>query len=295
MRRTSLLFLFAVAATAQSSPAPEHIVMSGTATLRSGAIVVFRSILRPAGGSTAGLGEGGIFSDPAGNTVHRYMIDRSSRSYFGYDAVIGVPDAAGAYLVTFQPLSHVERIDDARNLSPMVLPKYPAPQMMHDGETIELDLMVSPDGTRRLTDIITVRLHQPSDARTNAMPREFTLDDGPITFDTTHWTFWKQGQQYQGPSGFTGKPGATLWLALPGQGRYILSLTSHEGLTKSGIVRDNAVSFEDAGQRYELRFGSPIAGAGKVWNLYTLHDLTYVSGAQGVYIGTDRLDNLLPK
>lgn len=301
MRGISLLFLFATAAIAQTSsgvnPPSEHTVMSGTATLKSGAIFVFRSILRPASVSTTGLGAGGIFADPSGNTVHRYMIDQNSRSYFGYDAVIGAPDASGAFLITFQPLSHLERIDDAASLSLMVLPKYPAPQIVHDGDTIELDLMASGDGTRRLTDIIAVRLHQPppAAARTNAPAGDFTVDDGAITFDTGQWTFWEQGQQYQGPAGFTGKPGSTLWIAIPGHGRYILSLTPHDGFTKSGTVRDNVAAFEDRGQRYEVRFQSPIAGGGKAWNLYTLHDLNYASDAPGVHLGTDRLDNLVAR
>jgi hypothetical protein len=228
------------------------------------------------------------------------MIDRNSGSYFGYDVTVGTPDATGAYLVTFKPLTHVEQIDDAANLRLEVLPKYPAPQMVHDGETIELDLMASPDGKRKLIDIIAIRFHEPppAAARTNAAPRDFTVDDGPVAFDTTQWTFWKQGQQVQGQTGFTGKPGATLWIAIPGQGRYILSLIAHEGFTKSGTVRDNVVSFEDAGQRYELRFNSPIAGAGKAWNLYVMHDAGYrpdLFHRSSVDAGTDRLDNLLPK
>jgi hypothetical protein len=273
--------------------------MSGTATLKSGALFIFRSVLRPADASMAGFGEGGILGDGFGfeNTVHRYMIDRNSHEYFGYDAVIGAADTTGAFRVTFQPLTHIEQIDEAANLHLLVLPKYPAPQIMHNGETIELDLMVSPDGTRKLTDIIVIRLPALPAAKTSGAARDFTLDDGPITFDTSHWTFWKQGQQFQGMLGFTGKPGATLWVTMPGQGRYILSLTAHEGFTKSGAVRDNVVSFADAGQQYELRFQSPIAGAGKEWNLYVMHDVTYTSasGAAGVFVGTDRLDNLVAK
>jgi hypothetical protein len=301
MFKTSLFFVLVGAAMAQTAaPVSQSNVMAGRATLTSGAVFAFRSVLRPASHAPTGLGVGGIFTDLNGNTVHRYMIDESNGSYFGYDVVIGTPDATGAYLVTFQPLSHMERIDGAADLRLVVLPKYPPPQMMHDGESIELDLMVSPDGSRKLTDIISIRMHEPPipAAKTTTAPRDFTVDDGPITFDASRFTVWRQGKQYPDSPGFTGKPGATLWVALPGQGRYILSLIPHEGFTRSGNIRDNVVSFEDAGQRYEVRFQSPVAGAGKAWNLYVMHDATYKPDerhADSVNMGTDRLDNLVAK
>jgi len=308
MFRISLFFLFVSVVAAQTARVgagrdgtpSESTVMSGNSVLKSGAVFVFRSVLRPAVNSKTGLGAGGIFSDSSGDTIHRYMIDESSGSYFGYDVVLGTPNTAGAYLVTFRPLSHVEQIDGAASLKLTVLPKYPAPRPVRNGETLELDLMVSPDGTRKLVDIITIRFPEPppTAAKANAAARDFTVDDGPVTFEAAQWTFWKQGQKYDGPAGFTGKPGATLWIAIPGQGRYILSLSQHEGFTRSGMVRDSVVAFEDAGQRYELRFQNAIAGVGKAWNLYVMHDVNYRPDAirEGmVSAGTDRLDNLLAK
>ena len=101
-----------------------------------------------------------------------------------------------------------------------------------------------------------------------------------------------------------------MWLYLPGQGRYILSLVPHQGFQKLGVVRDNVISFPANGQQYELRAYSPIVGAGGAWNLYILHDPSYhgdfenaaVSvnkalppGTLFVGLGVGRLDNLLPK
>src|SRR5260370_10497915 len=193
-----------------------------------------------------------------------------------------------------------ERIGGGTPLRLMTLPKYPPPQIVHDGDIIELDLMASPDGKQKLTDYIEIFSphHEPPAASTAVQPRDFTVDDGPVTFDATQFTIWKQGQQLQELLGFTSRPGATFWIALPGQGRYILSLTPHDGFTKSGAIRDNVMSFEIAGQEYEVRLMSPIAGAGKAWNLYMLHDVTYEPKQHEqkiVNIGTDRLENLLPK
>src|SRR4051794_17293794 len=76
------------------------------------------------------------------DTIRRTMIDRARRVYFGYDLVIGSGDTASGWVATFRPLS--EKVDPSLNL---LAPKLPAPQTVHDGDIIELDLMVSPDGT----------------------------------------------------------------------------------------------------------------------------------------------------
>jgi hypothetical protein len=280
--------------------------MGGSGTLKSGVMVRYKTVLRSAGVPSddlgLGLGAGGIGVDT--NGFHRVMVDRRSGSYFGYDLVIGAGDATNGYLATFQPPSGTsgvfKQVAGGTPLRLMPLLKYPTPQVVRDGDIIELDLMASPDGKQKLTDYIEILSHEPEPAaaRPTAEPRDFTVDDGPVTFDAARVTIWKQGQQFQGKGGFTGKPGATFWIAFPGQGRYILSLTPYNGSTKSGTIRDNVISFQDAGREYEVRFMSPIAGAGKAWNLYMMHDLTYEPSQNErnlVDTGTDRLENLLPK
>ena len=178
------------------------------------------------------------------------------------------------------------------------LPINPPPQSVQEGDTIELDLMVSEDGKQKLTDYIEIlsRPMEPAPATTTAEPRDFTVDDGPVRFDPLSVSIWINGQKSQ-RSGFTLKPGSTFWVAVPGQGRYVLSLTSHDGFVKSGTIRDNVVAFEAGDQECEVRFMSPIAGAGKAWNLYMLHDPTYRPPSQArdwITTGVDRLDNLLP-
>jgi hypothetical protein len=220
------------------------------------------------------------------------MVDRSSGVYFGYDLVIADRGDGNGYLATFQPLSAIS------SFKPSPLPKYPAPQVVRDGDIIELDLMVSPDGKQRLTDYIEIlgRPSGPAAATTTAEPCDFTLDDGPVKVDSFDMGIWIDGQKYQGRSGFTEKPGATFYIAVPGQGRYVLSLTPHEGFVKSGTIRDNVIGFEGGGQQYEIRFMTPIAGAGKAWYLYVLHDRTFQRPASnGIGVGLDRLQNLVPQ
>ena len=294
MFRTSLLLVCVLAALAQP---PEKVVMSGSATLQSGAVLDFRSVLRPPTTSMKGLGAGGVFSDSKRNIVHRYMIDEDSKSYFGYDVLIGSADSAGTFLVTFQPLTGEESVKTLARLKPAPRPQFPPPQSMRSGEAIELDLMVSPDGKKRLTDVIAIESSRatPAAAQSTVTPRDYTVDDGPITFDISRYSLWRQGKEVE-YSGFTGKPGYTLWLDVPQEARYILSLVPHEGFRKEGAVRDNVVAFEDSGHSYELRLRSPVAGAGKAWNLYVLRAPEKPSGPPGVIkFGTDRLENLLPR
>jgi hypothetical protein len=172
--------------------------------------------------------------------------------------------------------------------------------VVHDGDTIALDLMVSPDGRQRVTDYIEIyaKKPEPKPAMTTIEPRDFTVDDGPVTFDPMLYTIWIQGQKYSGNSGFSTKPGATFWIAFPGQGRYILSPVPQPGFILSGAIRDNVVTFRDGGREYEVRFLSAIAGAGKAWNLYMTHDPTYEpkpNQQNKISMGTDRLENLVPK
>ncbi|MBZ5582563.1 MAG: hypothetical protein LAQ30_10240 [Acidobacteriia bacterium] len=300
MFKISVLCLFAAAAAAQQ---PGRQIMAGSATLKSGVFIRYRAILASTGASPddfgRGLGEGGIVGGAA-DGIRREMVDRSTGSYFGYDLAIGPGDEKNGYLVTFRPLPEIQRRGQGTALKLLPIPKYPPPMIVHDGDTIALDLMASPDGKQKLTDYIEILSHEPEPraATTTADPRDFTLDDGPVRFDAERITVWTNGQKYSGLFGFTGKDGATFWIAFPGQGRYILSLARHDGFTLSGTIRDNVASFRDGGQEYELRFLSPIAGAGKAWRLYIMHDPTYQpwpNQRNMIFMGTDRLENLLPQ
>jgi hypothetical protein len=156
--------------------------------------------------------------------------------------------------------------------------------------------MVSPDGKQKLTDYIEIVAHEPRAASTAAPPRDFTLDDGPLTYDTFLMTIWVNGRKEEATQGFTGKPGSMFWIGFPPRGRYILSPMRYEGFTKAGAIRGNVISFRDGGQEYELRFMNPVAGAGKAWNLYVLRDPSYEprpNQRNMINMGTDRLGNLV--
>jgi hypothetical protein len=94
------------------------------------------------------------------------------------------------------------------------------------------------------------------------------------------------------------RTGATLWFYFPGRGRYILSLVSHDGFRRMGVIRDNVISFQSAGREYQVRLINLILGSKGAWNLYGLHDPAYEPKAGTMQIvqgGVNRVENLLPK
>ena len=185
-------------------------------------------------------------------------------------------------------------------LVPVLLPKYPEPQVINESDTIELNLLVSPDGKQKVVDYIQVaKKPEPLATSNEQLPRDYTLDDGPVNFAFDNdISVWVDGEKYSGSTWSETRAGATVWFYCPGQGRYILSLVPHEGFSKAGAIRDNVISFQGNGQHYEVRTMKLILSSKGAWNLYVLHDPSYestVADAQSVQVGTDRLENLLPR
>jgi hypothetical protein len=310
MKRASFLLFFSAAVLLGQDllgpdiEVPGQEMMSGEDELRSlGVLVRFKVMVSSTGyvpvkpwSSAAGL------LDTRGGRVRRIQFDPHDGVWFGYDiAVAG--DPTSGFLLTFGPPSANAPKDPGGNAAKvMSLRKYPAPQSVRDGDIVAIDLMVSADGTQKLTDYIQIispgRDPEPPAATTTAEPRDFTVDDGPVTYNTRRAVVLWQGQTDR-IIWHTGRPGATFWIAFPNDGRYILSLVPRDGFTKSGVVRDNVISFELNGEPCEIRFLTPVAGAGNAWNLYVMHDAGYVRKAKippaAVITGTGRLVELVER
>jgi hypothetical protein len=299
MKRTSL---FLVGACVLLASDPPRKIESGFAELGNGIGVRYSTYIEPPLKNSQILLLGSGVSSSNGR-VHRTMVDKTSRTYIGYDISIEPTGAPGAFRVTIEPLTGTDTVLRAiagdLPVRPAGIPKYPAPQTVREGDTIALDVLVSPDGKQKLVDYLEVvpRLDPPP-AKSTGAPRDFTLDDGPLRLQFQSPTgFFIDGRKFAGRVGFTVmRVGSTIWFAPPDRGRYILSLQPREGFRKAGTIRDNVLSFEDAGVQYEYRASSPILGEGNAWNLYLLRDPQYQPKAAdppAVFGGVDRLDNLL--
>jgi hypothetical protein len=279
------------------------LIMNATASSTRWVTVHYRTMAEPPLPTPGSFG-GGVLRDQ--NTVHRLLFDKNSQTYFGYDLVVLSADADG-YRVAFQPLSNtadmLTRFASGLQLLPMPPAKYPAPQMVQQSETIALDIMVSPTGRQKIVDYLQFSPPEPVDlpaASSTADPRDFTVDDEPLNLNLDSFertTVLIDGQRFTGRVGFSDQKGGTLWIVIPGQGRYVLSLASHPGFTKAGAIRDHVIAFHDGGRQFEVRLATAIANAGHAWNLYVRHDSRFQSKAavaDAVIVGTGRLENLLP-
>jgi hypothetical protein len=286
------MFLCALAALSQERPGQ---IMSGAAGMTRNGVQVrikYNTVAEPPLKNPADLKISGgvaVMKD----LIHRDMNDTVNKQSFGYDLTAEPGPGPDQLTVTIAPLS----MKSEYALVP--LPKYPPPQVVQDGDTIALDLLVSPDGSRKIVDYIQVStFKEPAAASSTAAAKDYTPDDGPLNFGFFDAKILVNGVPFTGVSGFTGKAGATLWMSVPNQGRYILSLVPSDGLQKAGVIRDNVISFESEGQKYEIRTQNLILGTKGAWNLYAAHDPLYQPkpGTENyISLGTDRLDNLMKR
>ena len=299
MRKTSLLlFMSAVTAMAQNAwqqkPGFINFFNAGNAA-QIEVRIAFMAEPTLAGLEALVSANGIAMNDPT--VVSRYVIDRVHHQYFGYDIAAEATSVAGQYRVTISPLTWTPPKDQSP-LTAVLLAKYPEPQIVNENDTIELDLLVSPDGKQKVADYIQIAKKPESlAATTKQQPKEYSLDDGPVNFAfDSDTSVWINGGKYSGSAWSETRPGATVWFYYPGQGRYILSLVPHEGFSQNGEIRDNVISFQGDGEQFEIRTMKMIVGAQGAWNLYVLHDRTFQpKEVAQVRFATDRLENLLPK
>src|SRR5579883_3209906 len=244
-----LLSALPLAAQRDSVQRPGTIMSGSSTTMSNGAGVrmSYSTVVDPADQVANVRMPGGASGNPL-KAWHRFMIDQVHGQYFGYDLTVSPGLSPGHFTVTIAPLS-VGPQDfgmrmtgvDPNVLRSVPLPSYPPPQDVQDGDTISLDLLVSPDGKTKVTDYLQVwNLGGTSGAGvrgSTGAPRDYSLDDGVPHFNWQGVKVTVNGQP-AAETGFTGRPGVTLWLTDPNHGRYVLSLLPHEGFQKAGTIHD---------------------------------------------------------
>lgn len=292
MFRISLSLAVVAAALAQPGERP-GVLQSGSAVLSgNGKACEFRYTTRiePPPPRMADVRiTGGISVDR--RAIHREMTDDVHHESFGYDVTATAGPGADEFTVVFSPLTTA-----STQSAVAPLPKYPPPTVIHDGETIALDLLVSPDGKQRVVDYIQVAAAPtPAAPTSTGEARDYSPDDGTLRLEGDQMQVLLDGRPVSGPVGVTIKRGATLWLSVPNQGRYILSLVPHEGFQKTGAIRDNTISFRSGTRQFDIRTVGLLLGSKGAWNLYVLHEARYPARTDVTGVGLDRMENLLPK
>ena len=184
--------------------------------------------------------------------------------------------------------------------------KYPPAFLIEDGGMFALDVLVNPQTGVKIVDVIKISSgakQTGSNTAKSQPPRDFSPD--AVELSVKNFKFLINEQNVLGAENPVrgGVTGAIIWIYLPGQGRFIFSLTPREGydFQKIGMIQGNKISFQIGVNRYEWISEKPVFGGGGSWNLWVLHDAEYspqneLFTAGGYQIGAaDRIEFLLKK
>jgi hypothetical protein len=255
--------------------------------LKGGGFVAFKTTTEPLSKEEFSFSSAEIDS----NIVHRVLIDKSGTFYFGYDLEVEPLLAARQFQVRVLPLSREfeEQLRARKNFK--AKPVGPDSKLsrilqsskmetLGDGDAVALDVLVNPDTQVKIVDLISVSydyLALNQEPVSDAPARDYTLSD--VELEVSSYRLLINGELVTGNRPTGGCRGAIIWFYIPGKGRFIFSLSPHEGydFRKSGSIEHNKIVFNVGSDRYEWVSNGPIVGSGGNWNLWVLQDPSYVS------------------
>lgn len=216
--------------------------------------------------------------------IHRLLADAAGKYVFGYDLVIEAVPASKTFTIAVAPLdSEIETklLANGSRLQPMriaTLPQAGEPEILDDGDSFALDLLVNQKTGVKIVDLVKVSFNRSNlwDENPRNLPRDFTLDAVPLR--VIDFRLLVNGNLLAAGKPGTKFSGALIWCYVEGQGRFIFSLVPREGyqFQKVGIIEDKRIEFTMKGKHYEWLSSEPILPSGGSWNLWMLHDPTYV-------------------
>jgi protein involved in polysaccharide export with SLBB domain len=251
------------------------------------------------------------------NSVNRVLVDQKSGVFFGYTLKVEPVSGSNKYRVYLQPLNQEQeqKIKSSRwyeeaqlaNINALTpgtiqsgrkpqaqaqaltpVTRFPAPQMIEDGDTIAVDVMVNPATGARIADRITISSRDLPPATDSRKPaRDFTLDD--IEMKISNYRLFINNRMVTQEKPQAGCSGPLIWFYVPGEGRFIFSIKPRVGydFQRLGAIEDNKIAFSVNGKKFEWQSESPIVGAGGKWNLYVLHDAKFEPDYEEYLINPD--------
>jgi hypothetical protein len=224
------------------------------------------------------------------NTIRRVVVDSGGTLFFGYALVIEPTLTSRQFKVSVRPLSPEDEQDlrarksfSTRSIHPNYnaagLSRLSTPQIINDGDTFAVDVLVNPQTGDKITDIVTISVDRArlQDAPKSEPPRDFTLED--VAMKMINYQLLVNGELVAGGKQSGACAGPLLWFHLPEQGgRFIFSLFPHAGydFQKIGTIENNRIKFTLNDKHYEWISNTPVVGNGGNWNLYVLYDPGYV-------------------
>jgi hypothetical protein len=239
--------------------------------------------------------------ETAPNTVHRVMLDRVQKVYFGYVATVERLDG-DEFRVSFGPLpmtSELQRVlgADAGEWKALSAPRFPAAHVVRAGDVLELPLLTSSSWGQRLSEYVSVRLpQQPGfDTRRPAFSfapgeaRDFRVEDVELRLARPTIRIVRQLSETRSVTGERINTTASsqqrrleadvwapvVWIYVPGQGRYLLSLVPRPNFQRAGEVRGSTLRFTVGAANVSVT-ADRIAPGDAAFNLYVLHEPKWV-------------------
>jgi hypothetical protein len=220
----------------------------------------------------------------------RILINRAAHTYLGYELVLEPQQQAGAYLLTLGKLG-ITPLDAAATYGPRLtqnspaepftmlpIPMLPEPQVVHEGQTVTIDLLTDPSTGDKLIDDIHIVLMRPMYVphvpTASGDARDFLATDADFEIFEPQATLNGKVQTASGPGSLRDVRSALPWFYFPNHGRFILSLTprTNLGFRKTGEVRGGRITFTLDDDSVKLESIRPIASGNGVYNVYVLHD-----------------------
>lgn len=224
------------------------------------------------------------------NTIRRVFIDSGGSLYFGYAIVIEPIASTKQFRVSVRSLSPEDEQDlkarksfQTRQIHPNYnaagLSRASAAQIIEDGDSFALDVLVNPKTGDKITDFVTVSASESGLRETpvvESAPRDFTLED--VTMKMINYQLFINNELVAGGKRSGAAAGPVIWFHLQERGRFIFSLKPHEGydFQKLGTIERNRMKFTLNNEQYEWVSDVPVVDTGGPWNLYVLYDPNYV-------------------
>jgi hypothetical protein len=215
--------------------------------------------------------------------IHRVLLDGAGKYIFGYDLLIQAVPASRTFNIAVEPLdSQIENKlltnrPDGQTARIATLLQSSEPQILDDGDSFTLDLLVNQKTGVKIVDSVRVSFDRPNlrDDNPGTLPRDFTLDAVALT--VRDYRLLINGNLVAAGKPGTNFAGALIWCYVEGHGRFIFSLVPREGyqFQKVGIIKEDRIEFTVNGNQYEWLSGSPILPSGGTWNVWVLHDPKY--------------------
>lgn len=215
--------------------------------------------------------------------IHRVLVDASGKYIFGYDLIIQAVAASKTFIIGVKPLDlQIENklLKSSTDVQPAriaTLPQSAEPQILDDGDSFALDLLVNQNSGVKIVDFVRVSFDRSNLWQDNpkTLPRDFTLD--AVALKLVDFRLLIDGNLVAAGKPGTNFAGALIWCYVEGHGRFIFSLLPREGyqFRKAGVINENRIEFTVKGNRYEWLSSAPILPSGGIWNVWVLHDPDY--------------------